>query len=279
MPDNAQASQILNGAGRRMTWVLPLAAALTAGFGLAAGAALAAEDVIRFGIAAEPNPPFTVKGADGAWSGLEVDLRDAVCKQMDARCVWVETAWDDIVPALQAKRFDVIWSSMPINGAGGKAIDFTGKYYSLPAALAGPKESTATPDAAGMAAKIIGVQASTANLDYVAKHFKAVARQVKTYPGQDEVNQDLAAGRIDAAMADALTLQAFLDSDAGRACCKLLGAVKDDPAILGAGVGGGLRKEDNGLKGRIDAALKAIRASGEYEAITRRYFSFDIYGN
>jgi len=272
----------LNGAGSRTNgWcalATGLAATLAAWLAFGAGTALAGDEVIRFGIAAEPNPPFTVKGAGGAWTGLEVDLRDAVCKQLDARCVWVETAWDDIVPALQAKRFDVIWSSMPIGGAGAKAIDFTLSYYSLPAALAGPRESAATPDAAGMAGKIIGVQAATSNLDYANKHFKPMARQIKAYPSADDLSQDLAAGRIDAAMADALTLQAFLDGDAGRACCKLLGAVKDDPAVLGAGVGGVLRKEDAALRDRINAALKAVRASGDYDAITRRYFSFDLHG-
>jgi len=122
----------LNGAGSRTNgWcalATGLAATLAAWLAFGAGTALAGDEVIRFGIAAEPNPPFTVKGAGGAWTGLEVDLRDAVCKQLDARCVWVETAWDDIVPALQAKRFDVIWSSMPIGGAGAKAIDFTLSY-------------------------------------------------------------------------------------------------------------------------------------------------------
>ena len=137
---------------------------------------------------------------------------------------------------------------------------------------------TATPDAAGMTGKVIGVQVSTIHLDYVNKYFKAVAKEVKTYQTQDEVNQDLAAGLVDAVQADSLTLQAFLDSDAGKACCKLLGSVADDKEVLGQGVGGGMRKEDTELKGKINAALKAIRASGEYDAISKKYVAFDIYG-
>jgi polar amino acid transport system substrate-binding protein len=242
-----------------------------------AGAALA-DDTLKFGVAAEPYPPFTVKGADGKWSGWEVDMRDALCKQMKVKCEWVETAWDGIIPALQAKKFDVIWSSMSITDERKKSIDFTDKYYNTPANIVGAKDSTATPDAAGMTGKIIGAQVSTIHVDYVNKYFKPVAKEVKTYQTQDEVNQDLAAGRIDAAMADSLTLQAFLDSDAGKACCKLIGSVADDPAILGTGVGGGLRKEDGDLKAKINAAIKAVRASGEYDAITKKYFTFDIYG-
>ena len=260
-----------------MTSLIKLAAA--AAFTLAMGATAFADDmVLKFGVAAEPYPPFTVKGADGNWTGWEVDMRDAVCKQMAVKCEWVETAWDGIIPALQAKKFDVIWSSMSITGERMKAIDFTDKYYNTPTNIIAAKDSTATPDAAGMKGKIIGVQVSTIHLDYVTKYFKDGAKEIKTYQTQDEVNQDLAAGRVDAVQADSLTLQAFLDSDAGKACCKLLGSVADDPAVLGKGVGGGVRKEDTALKGKINAAIKAIRASGEFDTISKKYFAFDIYG-
>ena len=260
-----------------MTTLIKLAAA--AALTLAMGATAFADDmVLKFGVAAEPYPPFTVKGADGKWTGWEVDIRDAICKQMNVKCEWAETAWDGIIPALQAKKFDVIWSSMSINEDRMKTIDFTDKYYNTPAAVIAPKDSTATPDAAGLKDKIIGVQVSTIHAAYVDKYFKAGAKSVKTYQTQDEVNQDLAAGRIDVDMADSITLQAFLDSDAGKACCKMLGNVADDKVVLGIGVGGGLRKEDTALKAKFNAAIKAIRASGEYATITKKYFANDIYG-
>ena len=56
------------------------------------------------------------------------------------------------------------------------------------------------------------------------------------------------------------------------------GIVAPDPEVLGPGVGVGLRKEDTELKDKINAAIKAIRANGKYEEITKKYFDFDIYG-
>ena len=50
-------------------------------------------------------------------------------------------------------------------------------------------------------------------------------------------------------------------------------------AGTGDGDGGGLRKEDTALKDRLNTALKAVHASGEYDTITKRYFDFDIYGD
>jgi polar amino acid transport system substrate-binding protein len=49
--------------------------------------------------------------------------------------------------------------------------------------------------------------------------------------------------------------------------------------MFGYGDGGGVRKEDTALRDRLNEALKAVRASGEYDAITKRYFDFDIYGD
>ena len=138
-------------------------------------------------------------------------------------------------------------------------------------------DSASTPDAAGLTGKIVGVQISTVHEAYTQKYFAPVAAEVKIYQTQDEANQDLAAGRLDAVMADSIALQAFLDSDAGKACCKSAGMAADDAEVLGAGVGFGLRQGDP-LKDKLNAAIAAIRADGTYAAITANYFAFDVYG-
>ena len=242
-------------------------------------AAARADDTLRFCIAVEPNPPFTEKDAAGRWQGLEVDLRDAVCKQMTAACDWTEANFDSLIPALQAKRCDVIWSSLAITDERRKSLVFTDRYYGPPTAIAARKEVSGPAAAAGLAGKSIGAAAGSNALAYAQKHFKSAASEIKSYPSEDDMNQDLAAGRIDAGITDVITLQAFLDSDAGKICCKLLGTVAPDASVLGEGVGGGLRKEEAGLRDRLDAAIKAVRMSGEFEVITKRYFGFDIYGD
>jgi len=63
---------------------------------------------LKFGVAAEPYPPFTSKDASGVWVGWEVDFMNAVCAEIGEKCTIEEVAWDGIIPALQAKKFDVI---------------------------------------------------------------------------------------------------------------------------------------------------------------------------
>lgn len=243
----------------------------------AAGMGMANAEPLKVGFSPEAYPPFYVADAAGNWTGWEVEIAKAICEEAKFECELVPIPWDGLIPALTTKKIDAIMNSMSITEERMKSIDFSDKYYNTPTAVIGPKGETfdATPE--GLKGKIIGVQVSTVHADYVKKHFTEAA-EVKEYQTQDEANQDLAAGRIDATQADSIALDAFLQSDQGKACCDLKGHVAEDLAILGPGVGAGLRKEDTATKERINAAIKAIRDNGKYDEITKKYFTFDIYG-
>lgn len=252
---------------------IALAAALAMSF---ATGALAQQ--VKIGIAAEAYPPFASPDASGNWVGWEVEIINAVCKAGAMDCVITPVAWDGIIPSLTSGQIDVIMASMSITDERMKTIDFSDKYYNTPTVIVGTKGVEMAPTAEGLAGKIIGVQASTVHEAYVNKYFAPTAAEVKVYQTQDEANQDLAAGRIDATQADSIALDAFLATDAGKACCEVKGAVADDPAILGLGVGAGVRKGDDALKAKLNAAIAAIIADGTYDAITKTYFASSIYG-
>ena len=248
--------------------------ALAATFAL--GTAAFAEP-LKIGIAAEPYPPFASPDASGAWVGWEVDFINAVCAAGEMECVITPVAWEGIIPSLTGGQIDAIMASMSITEERLKTIDFSDKYYNTPSVVVTAKGSGLTPDAAGMAGKIIGVQVSTIHEAYSQAYFKDAA-EIKTYQTTDEGFQDLAAGRVDASMADSIAVDAFLASDAGKACCEAIGAVADDKAILGAGVGVGLRKGEDALKAQFNAAIAKVIADGTYDAISKPYFASSIYG-
>ena len=252
---------------------IALALVATLAFGLPAVA-----EPLKIGVASEPYPPFTSPDASGNWVGWEVDFMNAICKQAALDCVITPTAWDGIIPALTAGQIDVIMSSMSITEERMKTIDFSDKYYDTPAMVITAKGAGLTADPAGLTGKIVGVQVSTIHEAYTQKYFAPVASEIKIYQTQDEANQDLAAGRIDAIMADSIAMADFLKTEMGIACCESAGNVADDATILGLGVGFGLRKGDP-LKATLNAAIAAIRADGTYEAISKPYFDFDIFGS
>jgi len=93
---------------------------------------------------------------------------------------------------------------------------------------------------------------------------------VKNYSTQDEANQDLASGRIDYSLRSAAVMSGLLQTDGGKACCEFKGSITDTK-VLSEGIGAGLRKGDAELKAKIDAAIKAVAKSGEFDRITAKY--------
>jgi polar amino acid transport system substrate-binding protein len=241
-------------------------------------AAPVAAQEVKIGIAAEAYPPFASPDPSGNWVGWEVDMINAVCAAGEMQCVITPVAWDGIIPSLTSGQIDVIMASMSITEERKQSIDFSDKYYDTPTVIVGAKGVEMAPTAEGLAGKIIGVQASTVHAAYVEKHFAATAAEIKIYQTQDEANSDLAAGRIDATQADSIAMDAFLASEAGMACCESKGAVANDTEVLGLGVGAGVRKGDDALREKINAAIAKVIADGTYDTITANYFASSIYG-
>ncbi|NOD97189.1 transporter substrate-binding domain-containing protein [Ruegeria sp. HKCCD6228] len=245
--------------------------------GLAAAvlsAGIASAEEVKIGIAAEPYPPFASLDSSGNWVGWEIDVINAVCAAAELDCVITPVAWDGIIPSLTGQQIDAIMASMSITEERLKTIDFSDPYYNTPAVIVADKsmDIEATPDS--LAGKVVGVQASTIHQAYAQEYFKD--SELKVYQTQDEANQDLFAGRIDATQADSIAMADFVNSDAG-ACCEIKGAVADDPAILGRGVGAGVRKGDDDLLAALNKGIAAILADGTHEKITSNYFSASIY--
>lgn len=233
---------------------------------------------VRFGIAAEPYPPFAWKDATGEWVGWELDLMNAVCRHLREKCRIVEVAWEGLIPSLNGHFIDVIWATMSITNERLQVIDFTDVYTNTPNVLIGSKTGDKEVSREHLKGKIIGAQAGTAHVQFVERCYGA-ASPIKIYQTQDEVNQDLTAGRVDYVALDALAADEFLKTEVGKSCCELKGPLPSNGEEPSPGVGAGVRKDDPELKARLNAAIKEVLSSGECAAITKKYLSIDICGD
>jgi polar amino acid transport system substrate-binding protein len=262
----------------RISTTLALAVSALA-LGLSLGAPQAgAQDMKKVVIGTEgAYPPFNNLEADGTLTGFDIDIAKALCEEMKAECTFVTQDWDGIIPALQAGKFDAIIASMSITPERMEKVDFTNKYYNTPPAVAVPKDSdiTEATDAA-LAGKMLGAQSSTTHSNYAEA--KLPSAELKLYPTTDEYKLDIDSGRIDAVIDDVVVLDEWVKSDAG-ACCKILGTLKPDPEINGAGAGIAIRKGEDDLKDAFNKAIVAIRENGTYKEINDKYFDFDVYGD
>lgn len=220
-------------------------------------------------------PPFNFKDASGQLKGFDVDIAKALCAQMKAECSFVAQDWDGIIPALLAKKYDAIIASMSITDERKKKVDFTNKYYSTPAKfVTGKKSGIKDVTPAGLKGKTIGAQGSTIHSNFLEDLYKGST--IKLYKTQDEVNADLASGRLDALLADSAVMLEWLKKKEGS-CCTYVGPGFNDPKYFGIGAGIAIRKGEGKLRDSFNKAIKAIIANGTYKKINDKYFPFSVY--
>jgi arginine/ornithine transport system substrate-binding protein len=256
------------------TMFKPLAALLAAA-ALALPALAQVPNPLRVAVEAA-YPPFSELGPDGKIKGFDIDIAEAVCARLKTRCQFVQTEFDAMIPALRAKKFDVIVASMSITPERRKVVDFSDKYYNTPARVVARADAAFDGTAAGLQGKSVGVQRTTIHDRYATATFKGA--KIVRYAKQDEIYLDLLAGRLDATLADSVALeQGFLKTPSGKGYA-FKGPVYNDPAFFGDGAGIAMRKGETALRDAVNGALAAIRADGTYRKLNDRYFSFDIYG-
>lgn len=221
-------------------------------------------------------PPYNFVKSDGTVAGFEVDIANALCEELKAKCEIIVQDWDGMIPALQSGKLDAVISSMSITPARKEQVDFSNKYYNPAAGIAALKDSdlkgTTAEDLAG---KTIGVQSSTIHAVYSEHTYKDST--TKSYGSADEARMDLTNGRIDAVNDNVVSLTDWLKTPEGE-CCKLIGTVKADLEIHGPGVGVAVKKGRGDLVEKFNQAIIALRQNGKYQAINDKYFDFDIYG-
>ncbi|HRD93453.1 MAG TPA: ABC transporter substrate-binding protein [Accumulibacter sp.] len=228
-------------------------------------------------------PPFNEVSADGALKGFDIDIGNALCAEMKAKCTWVKQEWDGMIPALMARKFDAIVASMSITEERKAKVDFTHKYYASPVVLIAKDGSPLRPDLASLKGKKVAVQRGTVSDNFATKYWDGKGVEVVRYGKQDEAYLDLKSGRVDASFADYWEAYGgFLTKPEGAgfsvAGDQYFGKNAEERAVIGEGIGIAVRKKDKDLKEQLNKALAAVRANGTYDQIRKKYFPMDIYG-
>ena len=250
-------------------------------------------------------PPWNSKSEDGKLIGFEVDLANFLCIYMGRDCTIVEQDWDGMIPALRMRKYDAIMAGMSITDERKKVITFSQGYADEVASLAVMKgsslEGLKTVEAINLsscdkgckaalktltdvlAGKTIGVQTATIHQNFLESG-QVGKINVRTYKTQDEVNLDLVAGRIDAALAAAVS---FADFATASGKPVVLTGPTFSGGTFGSGVGVGLRqvaqfgegsalgKRDAQLLKDFNKAIDIARKQGKISELAIKWFGFD----
>lgn len=215
--------------------------------------------------------PFNYIDENGQIAGFDIDISMALCEAMERSCEIVQNDWDDLIPGLNASKYDVIVASMSITAEREELVDFTLPYYSNMLSFIGRKDSNIEVSREGISGHKVGTLRNTVSSNYLQENY-AEEVEIHLYDTQDDALADLAAQKLNLVLGDNLPSYAWLQTEAGQNH-EFVGEFIDIDDRIGIAV----RKSDPDLLNALNGALIEIIENGTYQEINAKYFPFSIY--
>lgn len=223
-------------------------------------------------------PPFSMISSNGTLTGVEADLAREMCKRMNVECEFVIMDYKALIPSLLQGKFDALVSQTAPTPERMQRLSFSRRLFANFSTFAVPLNSSYVFTKEGLRGKgvKIGLQRGGAGVKYLQDLLGDAVEQV-LYDNPDQIRMDLLAGRINAGfMARINTTIELINKPEGKDW-KLDGGEHwiGDPAIPESERGSGwvVKKGDEALLKRMDAALAAIIADCTYTQIRKAYLS------
>ncbi|MBN6069388.1 transporter substrate-binding domain-containing protein [Aggregatibacter actinomycetemcomitans] len=214
--------------------------------------------------AMEPSyPPFEFTNEKGEIIGFDVDIANAICKEIQATCHFKGEAFDSLITNLRSKRFDAAISAMDITEARAKQVLFSDPYYDSTASYVALK-GKATLDSA----KNVGVQNGTTFQQYTVAETKQYTP--KSYASLQDAILDLKNGRIDIIFGDTAVLAGMISKEPE---IQFVGDKVTNKKYFGNGLGIAMNKSNKVLAESLNKGLAAIKANGEYQKIYDKWMT------
>ncbi|MGR3888165.1 transporter substrate-binding domain-containing protein [Pseudomonas sp. 1152_12] len=225
-------------------------------------------DDIRFAVVAQ-FPPFQSRDQHGQLVGLNIDLGNALCQQLNTRCTWVDQVLVESFQALEARRFDAIMGIAPTSRRRQWA-SFTEHLYPFTTRLVARKASGLLPTVASLRGKRVGVLLGSNREAFARSKWAPAGVVIKSFWLNDELVRSLVAGHIDATLQGTVEIRkALLNTAVGQDFDFLGPAVSAE--LLGDGVAIAVRKPDIALRDELNHALEQLRQNGDYQRILQPY--------
>jgi len=219
-------------------------------------------------------PPFNYLDRKGMPAGFEMELAQEACQRIKAECEFIALKWDQLIPGLIDKKFDIIMSSMEVTRERRQRMGLSRRYYLSPGAFIAAKGAPFDGPPSLLRNKRIGIQRDSMHADWADKSFRRSA-QLRRYDSVAQALTALANDEVDAVFGDKAQLWLWSQKQEGK-CCELVGQDIKDTQTLGVGVAAGLRKEDVKLREALNKAFGEMMTDGTYKKLSEKYFPFAL---
>ncbi len=212
-------------------------------------------------------PPFEYMEGSKA-VGFDVDIAQAIARELGVKLDYQNTAWDGIFAALKSGKFDMLLSGITITEERKKTFDlaFSKSYFDSGQGVAIKKGGKAVGSAGDLDGKVVGVQINTTGQE-AAQKVRGI-KEIKKYETLPEALTDLGVGRIDAVVADYPVLLYNAAQAKDKKYEVVEGLIIGDPEELGIPV----RVAEADLVPVINKVIDDLKKSGEYAKLTKKWF-------
>lgn len=220
------------------------------------------EKVLRWGGDSEGGFPYMFENPANPdeFIGFEVDIVEALAEHMGRKPVYVNNAWDNLIPGLNRNLYDIAINGLEVTPEHKEAVNFSIPYYITYLQLAVRKETQDINSLEDVRGKIAG----TLKESYAQEVLAEVGEiEIRTYIVEANTYEDLANGRLDAAFFD---YPIALYSAGFNPEIKFVGPPVGELTYAIA-----IRKSDKKLLKEINEAIIHLRDSGKLREIYDRW--------
>lgn len=196
--------------------------------------------------------------------GIDVEIMEAICKELNLELVVEDMEFDSIITAVQGGKADVGVAGMTVREDRLEFVNFTDPYTTAKQVIIVAEGSTiAGPD--DLADKTVGVQTGTTGDIYVSGDYPDAT--VERYNKGNEAILALTQGKVDAVVIDNEPAKVFVSQNEGLKILETEYALEDYAIAVG--------KENTDLLAKINTALASLKESGELQKIIDKYITAD----
>ncbi|MDR3687391.1 MAG: basic amino acid ABC transporter substrate-binding protein [Coriobacteriia bacterium] len=204
-------------------------------------------------------PPFESMNGQTA-EGFDVDMMNAIGKQMGLKVVFQTEGFDTIIASVNGHKFDAIASGMTITPERQKTIIFSDPYFDSNQSVAVLKSSGITTETQ-LYGKKIAVQSGTTGEKWATEHLVPHGAKIVPFKTATDAFNALQAKTVDAVVNDLPVSVEIIKEGPTR------GFTIIDSIATGEQYGIGIAKDNPELATAINDALGKIKASGELKQI------------
>ena len=215
-------------------------------------------------VGTEPTfPPFEFT-KDDKYVGFDLDLTDAIIKQMGSKMEFKSMGFDALIPAVQSGQIDLIAAGLDATPEREKQVAFSDPYFTQNGyIIIVRKDNDDIKDWADLEGKNVGAQVGTQQVKLAQE---AKAAQVKQLDSNSQAFMELQAKTLDAVAIDQPVGMYYL-KQGGDKDLKIVGTSKGANGMVFA-----VKKENKELQAAVNKALKEIKANGTYDKIFEKWF-------